>query len=61
MHIQARQDYGLQVAKVPLIHVNFAHTYASCLNQAEQWLVSITQLAIRRGSFSGYRELITSI
>ena len=36
-------------------------TYASWLNQVERWFGIITQMAIRRGSFSNVRELVNKI
>ena len=37
------------------------HTYASWLNQVERWFGIVTQMAIRRGSFSNVRELVNKI
>ena len=36
----------------PRFHVHYTPTYASWLNQVARWFGIITQLAIRRGSFS---------
>ena len=49
------------LAKRPRYHVHFTPTYASWLNQVERWFAIITQKAIRRGSFSSVKELITKI
>jgi putative transposase len=43
------------------ISVNQQPTYSSWLNQVERWFGLITQQAIRRGSFKGVRQLISSI
>lgn len=42
-------------------HVHFTPTYGSWLNQVEIWFNIITQRAIRRGSFSSVKALITMI
>jgi putative transposase len=42
-------------------HVHYTPTYASWLNQVEIWFNLITQRAIRRGTFSSVKELITKI
>lgn len=42
-------------------HVHHTPTYASWLNQIEIWFKLITQRAIRRGSFSSVKELVTKI
>lgn len=42
-------------------HVHYTPTYASWLNQVEIWFNIITQRAIRRGTFSSVKELITKI
>ena len=49
------------LAQRPRIHVHYTPTYASWLNQVESWLGLITQKAIRRGSFSSVKELISKI
>jgi hypothetical protein len=49
------------LAQRPSFHVHYTPTYASWLNQVERWLGIITQRAIRRGSFSGVKELIAKI
>jgi putative transposase len=41
--------------------VHYTPTYASWLNQVERWFGLITQRAIRRGSFSSVKELISKI
>jgi transposase len=45
----------------PRYHVHFVPTYASWLNQVEIWFNSITQKAIRRGTFQSVKELIAKI
>jgi putative transposase len=45
----------------PRYQVHFTPTYASWLNQVEIWFHIITQKAIRRGTFSSVKELITKI
>jgi len=45
----------------PRFHVHFTPNYASWLNQVEIWFNRVTQQAIRRGTFSGVKELLTKI
>lgn len=45
----------------PRYHVHYTPTSASWLNQVEIWFNLITQRAIRRGTFSSVKELITKI
>lgn len=45
----------------PRYHVHYIPTYATWLNQVERWFGLITQQAIRRGSFSSVKELVTKI
>jgi putative transposase len=49
------------LAQRPRYHVHYTPTYASWLNQVERWFGLITQQAIRRGSFSSVKELVTKI
>jgi putative transposase len=49
------------LAQRPRFHVHYTPTYASWLNQVERWFGLITQRAIRRGSFSSVKELISKI
>ncbi len=42
-------------------HVHFTPTYASWLNQVEIWFNRITQQALRRGTFSRVKDLVTKI
>jgi putative transposase len=42
-------------------YVHYTPTYASWLNQVEIWFHLITQRAIRRGTFSSIKEIITKI
>ena len=46
---------------IPDFYVHYTPTYSSWLNQVERWFGLITQRAIRRGSFSSVKELITKI
>ena len=48
-------------AQRPRFHVHYTPTYASWLNQVERWFGLLTQKAIRRGSFSSVKELISKI
>ena len=41
----------------PRFHVHFTPTYSSWINQVERWFGTITQKAIRRGSFRNVGEL----
>lgn len=45
----------------PRWHVHYTPTYASWLNQVEIWFNLITQRAIRRGTFSCVKELVSKI
>ena len=49
------------LAQRPRYHVHYTPTYASWLNQVERWFALITQQAIRRGSFSSVKDLVTKI
>ncbi len=49
------------LAQRPRYHVHYTPTYASWLNQVERWFGLITQKAIRRGSFSSVKQLISKI
>jgi putative transposase len=49
------------LARRPRYHLHYTPTYASWLNQVERWFGIITQKAIRRGSFSSVKELVTKI
>ena len=49
------------LAQRPRYHVHHTPTYASWLNQVERWFGIITQRAIRRGSFSSVRDLVSRI
>jgi putative transposase len=49
------------MAARPRFHVHFTPTYSSWLNQVEIWFNRITQQAIRRGTFSSVKELISRI
>jgi putative transposase len=42
-------------------HVHYTPTYASWLNQVEIWFNTITQKAIRRGTFKSVKELVAKI
>ncbi len=49
------------LARRPRYHIHYTPTYASWLNQVERWFGLITQKAIRRGSFSSVKELVSKI
>jgi hypothetical protein len=49
------------MAARPRFHVHFTPTYSSWLNQVEIWFNRITQQAIRRGTFSSVKQLISRI
>ena len=49
------------LARRPRYHIHYTPTYASRLNQVERRFGIITQMAIRRGSFSNVRELVNKI
>ena len=49
------------LAQRPRYHVHYTPTYASWRNQIERWFGLITQQAIRRGSFSSVKDLVTKI
>ena len=49
------------LAKRPRYHLHYTPTYASWLNQVERWFGIITQMAIRRGSFSSVSQLVRKI
>lgn len=42
-------------------HVHYTPTYSSWLNQVEIWFNTITQKAIRRGTFRSVKELVAKI
>ena len=44
-------------ARRPRYTLHYTPTYASWINQIERWFGLITQQVIRRGSFSGVKEL----
>ena len=49
------------LAAHPGFHMHFIPTYASWLNQVERWFGLITQRAIRRGSFTCVKDLVSKI
>jgi len=49
------------MAARPRFQVHFTPTYSSWLNQVEIWFHRITQQAIRRGTFSSVKDLISRI
>lgn len=49
------------LAARPRFQVHYTPTYASWLNQVEIWFNIITQRAIRRGTFTSVRDLVTKI
>src|SRR5499427_1601285 len=56
-HLRVRRWFATR----PRFHVHFTPTYASWLNQVEIWFNRVTQQAIRRGTFSSVKELVTKI
>lgn len=49
------------LAARPRYHIHYTPTYASWLNQVEIWFNIITQKAIRRGTFSSVKNLVSNI
>jgi len=49
------------LAQRPRWQVHFTPTYASWLNQVERFFALITNRAIRRGSFTSVKDLVTKI
>jgi len=49
------------LARRPRYHIHYTPTYASWLNQVEIWFNTITQKAIRRGSFRSVGQLVKRI
>lgn len=49
------------LATRPRWHLHFVPTYSSWLNQVERFFATITQRAIRRGSFRSVKELVERI
>jgi putative transposase len=49
------------LARRPRWHLHFIPTYSSWLNQVERFFALITDKAIRRGSFSSVKDLITKV
>lgn len=49
------------LAARPRWHVHFTPTYGSWLNLVERFFATITDKAIRRGSFRSVKELISKI
>jgi putative transposase len=49
------------LAARPRWHLHFIPTYSSWLNQVERFFSTITQRAIRRGSFASVKELVHKI
>jgi putative transposase len=49
------------LARNPRWHIHYTPTYSSWLNQVEIWFNLITQKAIRRGTFSSVKDLVTKI
>jgi putative transposase len=48
-------------AKRPHWHIHFTPTYSSWLNMVERFFATITEKAIRRGSFSSVKDLVQKI
>jgi hypothetical protein len=51
------RDYPNWLAQRPRYQVHYTPTYSSWLNQVEIWFGIITKKAIRKGSFSSFKEL----
>ena len=49
------------LARRPRWHIHFVPTYSSWLNQVERFFALITDKAIRRGSFSSVKDLISKV
>jgi putative transposase len=49
------------LARHQRFHLHFTPNYSSWLNQVERWFSLITQRAIRRGSFTSVKDLVTKI
>ena len=49
------------LAARPRYHIHYTPTYSSWLNQVEIWFNIITQKAIRRGTFSSVKSLVSNI
>jgi putative transposase len=49
------------LARRPRWHIHFIPTYSSWLNQVERFFALITDKAIRRGSFSSVKDLVTKV
>jgi putative transposase len=49
------------LARRPRWHVHFIPTYSSWLNQVECFFALITEKAVRRGSFTSVKDMITKI
>jgi putative transposase len=49
------------LARRPRWHLHFIPTYSSWLNQVERFFALITDKAIRRGSFSSVKDLVTKV
>ena len=49
------------LTKRPRYHVHYTPTYATWINQVERWFGIITERAIRRGSFTSVKELVSRI
>ena len=49
------------LSRHPRWHIHHTPTYSSWLNQVEIWFNLITQQAIRRGTFSSVKELVSKI
>jgi len=54
-------DVKAWLGKHERFRLHFTPTYSSWLKQVERWFGLITERAIRRGSFSSVKELVTKI
>ena len=49
------------LTKHPRFHIHYTPTSSSWLNLVERWFRELTQKRLRRGNFTGVKELITTI
>jgi transposase len=49
------------LAQHPRFHIHYTPTSSSWLNLVERWFRELTQKRLRRGNFTGVKELVTAI
>ena len=54
-------DVNVWLAKHPRFHMHYTPTSSSWLNLVERWFRELTQKRLRRGNFTGVKELIAAI